>query len=142
MTELCVTSLHIYPVKGLHGLSPPTAMVSPWGLEGDRRWMVVDSNGRFVTQRTCRAMALVTPIPTAEGLTLTRARMRPCSVRFPDQDAPVSMVSVWKDQVQARDAGDMAAAWLEQALEQPCRLVWMHRPEFARIRQLGADTNR
>ena len=139
MAELCVTSLHIYPVKGLHGLSPPTAMVSPWGLEGDRRWMVVDPNGRFITQRTCRAMALVTPIPTAEGLTLTRARMRPCPVRFPDQEAAVLMVSVWKDQVQARDGGELAAAWLEQALGQPCRLVWMHRPEFARIRHLGAE---
>ncbi|MFT8419770.1 MAG: MOSC N-terminal beta barrel domain-containing protein [Acetobacter sp.] len=139
MSALCVTSLHIYPVKGLHGLSPPTAMVSPWGLEGDRRWMVVDPDGRFITQRTCRAMALVTPIPTAEGLTLTCARMRPCPVRCPDQEAAVLMVTVWKDQVQARDAGDLAAAWLEQALGLPCRLVWMHRPELARIRQLGEE---
>ncbi|MBS0966756.1 MOSC domain-containing protein [Acetobacter okinawensis] len=137
MSALCVTSLHIYPVKGLHALSPPTAMVSPWGLEGDRRWMVVDATGRFITQRTCRSMALITPIPTAEGLTLTRAGMRPCPVRFPDQESPVLLTTVWKDQVQARDAGDLAAAWLEQALGQPCRLVWMHRPEFARIRHLG-----
>jgi uncharacterized protein YcbX len=134
-----VTSLHIYPVKGLHGLSPPMAMLSPWGLDGDRRWMVVDPDGRFITQRTCRAMALVTPIPTAEGLTLTRARMQPCPVRFPGSEAPMAVVTVWKDQVQARDAGDMVAAWLEQALGQPCRLVWMHRPELARIRQLGAQ---
>ncbi|MFH7810903.1 MULTISPECIES: MOSC domain-containing protein [Acetobacter] len=139
MSELCVTSLHIYPVKGLHGLSPPMAMLSPWGLDGDRRWMVVDPDGRFITQRTCRAMALVTPIPTAEGLTLTRARMQPCPVRFPGSEAPMAVVTVWKDQVQARDAGDMVAAWLEQALGQPCRLVWMHRPELARIRQLGAQ---
>jgi uncharacterized protein YcbX len=134
-----VTSLHIYPVKGLHGLSPPMAMLSLWGLDGDRRWMVVDPDGRFITQRTCRAMALVTPIPTAEGLTLTRARMQPCPVRFPGSEAPMAVVTVWKDQVQARDAGDMVAAWLEQALGQPCRLVWMHRPELARIRQLGAQ---
>nr|WP_242005423.1 MOSC N-terminal beta barrel domain-containing protein [Acetobacter lovaniensis] len=131
--------MHIYPVKGLHGLSPPMAMLSPWGLDGDRRWMVVDPDGRFITQRTCRAMALVTPIPTAEGLTLTRARMQPCPVRFPGSEAPMAVVTVWKDQVQARDAGDMVAAWLEQALGQPCRLVWMHRPELARIRQLGAQ---
>ncbi|MDE7546459.1 MOSC domain-containing protein [Acetobacter fabarum] len=139
MSELCVTSLHIYPVKGLHGLSPSTAMLSPWGLDGDRRWMVVDPDGRFITQRTCHAMALVTPLPTAEGITLTRARMQPCPVRFPGSDAPIAVVTVWKDQVQARDAGDVAAAWLEQALGQPCRLVWMHRPELARIRQLGAQ---
>lgn len=139
MSELCVASVHIYPVKGLHGLSPPAAMLSPWGLEGDRRWMVVAPDGRFITQRTCRAMALVTPIPTAEGLTLTRAGMPPCPVRFPGSEAPMAVVTVWKDQVQARDAGDTAAAWLEQALGQPCRLVWMHRPELARIRQLGAQ---
>lgn len=88
MSELCVASVHIYPVKGLHGLAPPAAMLSPWGLEGDRRWMVVAPDGRFITQRTCRAMALVTPIPTAEGLTLTRAGMPPCPVRFPGSEAP------------------------------------------------------
>lgn len=114
-------------------------MLSPWGLEGDRRWMVVAPDGRFITQRTCRAMALVTPIPTAEGLTLTRAGMPPCPVRFPGSEASMAVVTVWKDQVQARDAGDTAATWLEQALGQPCRLVWMHRPELARIRQLGAQ---
>lgn len=139
VSDLYVASLHIYPVKGLHGLSPPTAMASPWGLEGDRRWVVTDPDGKFLTQRTCRDMALVTPIPTAEGLTLTKARMRPCPVRFPDQDAALRMVTVWKDQVQARDAGDMAARWLEEALGRPCRLVWMHRPEFARIRQLRVE---
>lgn len=139
MTELYVADLHIYPVKGLHGLSPSTVMVNPWGLEGDRRWMVVDPHGRFLTQRTCRAMALVTPVPTAEGLMLTKAHMRPLPVRFPGQSAALLTVTVWKDQVQARDAGDRAAAWLEEALGQPCRLVWMHRPELARIRQLGED---
>jgi uncharacterized protein YcbX len=51
----------------------------------------------------------------------------------------MAVVTVWKDQVQARDAGDTAATWLEQALGQPCRLVWMHRPELARIRQLGVQ---
>ncbi|MFT8931043.1 MAG: MOSC N-terminal beta barrel domain-containing protein [Acetobacter syzygii] len=132
-----VTSLHIYPVKGLHGLAPASAMLSPWGMEGDRRWMVVTPDNRFLTQRTCRDMALVAPIPTAEGLVLTRAGVQPCPVRCPDQTALLLTVTVWKDQVQARDAGEEAASWLTRVLGRPCRLVWMHRPELARIRMLG-----
>lgn len=127
------------PGQGVAWACSSRRHAQPVGLEGDRRWMVVAPDGRFITQRTCRAMALVTPIPTAEGLTLTRAGMPPCPVRFPGSEASMAVVTVWKDQVQARDAGDTAATWLEQALGQPCRLVWMHRPELARIRQLGAQ---
>ncbi|MFT8367709.1 MAG: MOSC N-terminal beta barrel domain-containing protein [Acetobacter papayae] len=139
MGELSLASVHLYPVKGLHGLTPPAALVRPWGLEGDRRWMVVEPGGQFLTQRACRAMALITPIPTSEGLTLTRAGSRPCPVRFPDVEAPQLAVTVWNDTVRARDAGDAAAHWLSEALERPCRLVWMHVPELARIRSLSGE---
>ena len=139
MTDLSLASVHLYPVKGLHGLTPPAALVRPWGLEGDRRWMIVDPDGRFLTQRACRAMALITPIPTSEGLTLTRAGSRPCPVRFPDADAPQRPVTVWNDTVTGRDAGDAVAHWLSDALARPCRLVWMHVPELARIRSLSGE---
>lgn len=139
MGDLSLASVHLYPVKGLHGLTPPAALVRPWGLEGDRRWMIVDPDGRFLTQRACRGMALITPIPTSEGLTLTRAGSRPCPVRFPDVEAPQRVVTVWNDTVRARDAGDVAAHWLSEALGRECRLVWMHVPELARIRDLSGE---
>ncbi|MGX7346160.1 MOSC domain-containing protein [Acetobacter pasteurianus] len=136
MTGLSVASVHVYPVKGLRGLSPTQARLWPWGLEADRRWMITDLQGRFITQRTCREMALINAVPTPEGLELGKANMLPCSVRFPDANAPTLSVTVWKDTVQARDAGEGAAVWLTEALAQPCRLVWMDTPQQARLRHL------
>lgn len=88
MTGLSVASVHVYPVKGLRGLSPTQARLWPWGLEADRRWMITDPQGRFITQRTCRDMALINAVPTPEGLELGKANMPPCSVRFPGANAP------------------------------------------------------
>ncbi|PHY94351.1 MOSC domain-containing protein [Acetobacter pomorum] len=135
-----IASMHIYPVKGLRGLSLTQARLWPWGLEADRRWMVADLQGRFITQRTCRNMALISAVPTQEGLVLRKADASACYVHFPDTHAPVRSVTVWKDTVQARDAGEDAALWLEKALGQPCRLVWMDTPRQARLRHLdGAE---
>ncbi len=136
MMGLSVASVHVYPVKGLQGLSPTQAILWPWGLEADRRWMITDPQGRFITQRTCRDMALISALPTPKGLELGKANMPPCSVRFPDTNAPMRSVTVWKDTVQARDAGEEAAVWLTKALAQPCRLVWMDTPQQARLRYL------
>ena len=46
-----ITSLHIYPVKSCRGIDVDEALITPTGLEWDRRWMIVRPDGRFVTQR-------------------------------------------------------------------------------------------
>ncbi|MCZ9339812.1 MOSC domain-containing protein, partial [Streptomyces sp. TRM76130] len=42
-------SIHVHPVKAFRGRAPREAAVEPWGLAGDRRWMLVDDGGRVVT---------------------------------------------------------------------------------------------
>ena len=54
-----VASLHIYPVKSLRGLSVQSAQLDSLGLVGDRRFLVVEGAGVFLTQRTVPRMALV-----------------------------------------------------------------------------------
>jgi uncharacterized protein YcbX len=56
-----VTSLVVYPVKGCAGTALAEARLLERGLEHDRRWMVVDRHGRFVTQRELPALARVRP---------------------------------------------------------------------------------
>ena len=47
-----VLSLHIYPIKSTRGHAPDSARVAPWGLLGDRRWMLIDRNGVLISART------------------------------------------------------------------------------------------
>ena len=48
---LTVSELFIYPIKSLGGISVSSAKISDRGIDFDRRWMLVDENNRFLTQR-------------------------------------------------------------------------------------------
>ncbi len=58
--RLTVSQIHIYPVKSFSGISPSSATIDERGFAFDRRWMLIDSENRFVTQRTLPDMALFT----------------------------------------------------------------------------------
>ena len=52
-----LASVHIYPLKGCRAVDLDQAVVEPWGLAGDRRWLLVDADGQFLTQREHPALA-------------------------------------------------------------------------------------
>ena len=58
---LTLTELRRFPVKSCRGQELETAVVEPWGLAGDRRWMLVDESGETVTVREHREMLLIHP---------------------------------------------------------------------------------
>ncbi|MGB8960477.1 MAG: MOSC domain-containing protein, partial [Pseudonocardiaceae bacterium] len=58
---LTLTGINRYPIKSCRGHGLPQATVEPWGLAGDRRWMLVDDDGRVVTAREYPQLVLVTP---------------------------------------------------------------------------------
>jgi len=123
MTRLA--ALYVYPVKSLGGVQVESAAVDALGLVGDRRFLVVDETGRFLTQRTLPRMALIRTALTADTLQLTQEGRGGVAVPLaPDPAAPLRTVSVWKSEgLQAEDAGDAAAAWLSDGLATRCRLV-------------------
>src|SRR5690606_17439680 len=55
---LTLSEIYIYPVKSLGGIRLTNAHVQSKGLEFDRRWMLVDGEGKFMTQRTTPELAL------------------------------------------------------------------------------------
>lgn len=116
-----IAALHVYPVKSCAGISVDSVEALPTGLAHDREWMVVDAEGRFVTQREAARMALVKTAIDAEGL---RIEAGGGAVRLPfDHGGPLREVSVWRSRVPAFDAGDEAAALFSDFLGQALRLV-------------------
>ncbi len=120
-----LSGLFIYPVKSLRGCALPSASVDDLGLVGDRRFLVIEPGGRFLTQRTLPRMALIDTALSADALTLSASGAAAISVpRASDPVAPLRTVSVWKSEgLLAEDCGDAAAAWLSDFLASPCRLV-------------------
>ncbi|MEP1471187.1 MAG: MOSC domain-containing protein [Halieaceae bacterium] len=135
---ISVSELTVYPVKSGAGIGLQEATLDPFGLRGDRRWLVVSPQGHFLTQRDEPRMALLTATPVSAGLSLALDEDT-LSVSAPDEGASERRVQVWSDQVWARDAGDAVAAWLTSALGRECRLVYMPDDAVRRVDGLYAS---
>lgn len=123
MTKL--SNISIYPVKSLRGYDISSARVERMGLENDRRLMVVDPQGQFLTQREHAHMALIKTVIEGDWLSLNAPGMDPflCTIRTL---GPRQEVEIWSSSgVASIDQGEDAAEWLSTFLNMPARLVRM-----------------
>lgn len=131
MNAMRLSSIHIYPIKAIRGIDLDMAIVEPKGLQGDRRWLIVDEDDRFLTQRSHPVLATLRATVRDDGLELAAVGLGPIVVPRP-LGGIRRFVTVWQNQVDAADAGDTAAAWLSRFFGFPARLVAMddrsHRP--------------
>jgi uncharacterized protein len=128
-----LTALAHYPVKSCRGVALESARVRPWGLCGDRRWMLVDVDGEVVTAREHPRLVLVDVQlgPSADGsgngLRLRAADRCDLVVSEPSGDDTVA-ATIWRTPVRARLASDAAHAWFSDLLGLAVRLVFLDDP--------------
>lgn len=122
---ITISELYIYPVKSLGGMKLSTSKLSPFGLKHDRRWMVVDENGKFLSQREIPKMATITTT-IVEGQLELKCNNDRIIVPAVDSQAQQLQVSVWKDTLMASKVSEKVDLWLSQILGQECQLVYMH----------------
>lgn len=126
-----VASLTVFPIKGCAGMAVDRRAVTATGLAGDRRFMVVDTDGRFRTQRRHPLLATVRPHLDGDRLTLAADDREPCTLDVVD-DGPRRRVEIFGKEHPALDQGDDAADWLSDVLGVQSRLVGVtpehHRP--------------
>lgn len=120
-----VTSIHLYPVKSLRGFSVDRANVTPRGLEYDRRFMVVDSLGEFLTIREIPAMATIKTAMNGGKLALSNAFGDAVEVPLVPPPGPTRPVRVWSSTVDAHAVSSDADALLSESLGTEARLVYM-----------------
>jgi len=136
VSEIKLTGIFHYPIKSCGGAMVNVAELDEFGVKNDRRWMLVDADGNFLTQRELPRMALIQPTVVDDGLQISAPEMELLSVPLPsDQDA-AREVTVWQSRCAALDAGAETASWLSDFLSVRCRLVVMH-PSFQR--QVSAE---
>jgi uncharacterized protein len=124
---LTVTDLYRYPVKSCRGEQRVAAPVEPWGLAGDRRWMIVDLGGEVVTAREFPRLVLVTPFAEDGGIRLTGPDGPDLTVSVPCGDELIP-VTVWQSRLLAAPAGAVADAWFSAVIGEPVRLVYLDDP--------------
>jgi len=123
--KLQLTALNIYPIKSAHGLALSESEVDGFGLRYDRRWMVVDDSGQFLSQRSHACLALVVPSIRGDKLQVDAPGMRTLEVPLTPSPAVATSVRVWDDVCSANWVGQHAADWFSDFLECPCSLVHM-----------------
>ena len=133
-TRARVAALFVHPIKSAALVEVDEMTLDDRGAVGDRRWLVVDEDGLQITAREYPPLALVRPSfananlessirRNEDGpLVLNAPRMSSLRLEVPDA-GDASTVQVWKDRVDAIDAGDEAAAWMSDAIGRRCRVV-------------------
>ena len=126
---MLLADLRIHPVKSLAPVPLRSARVEPWGLAGDRRWMLVDANGKMVSQRENPRLGLIAAtLPQPGVLRVTAPDGSSLAVQEP-QDGPLVPVTLFGVPFHAVDAGEEAAAWFSRLLGAELRLVFQDRAE-------------
>jgi len=123
MAALRITGLFSYPIKSCAGIEHATARLDAFGLAWDRRWMLVDPAGTFVTQRTLPRLACVVPQLDDAHLRITAPGQAELPVPLHARRTSIRDVTVWSDRVVAWDEGDVAARWFTEFAGRPLRLV-------------------
>ncbi|MFI5916143.1 MOSC domain-containing protein [Dactylosporangium sp. NPDC051541] len=118
--------LATYPIKSCYRVEVDTAEVEPWGLAGDRRWIVVDEAAKLVTQRQCPSMGRIRPRYTELGLVLEAAGAEPLEVPYPV--AALGNIKHFHEWIAATSAGEVADHWISQVIGRPVRLFHLDDP--------------
>lgn len=123
-----LTAINLYPVKSLAGISLKEATAEKRGLEYDRRWMLTDAGGMFLSQRELPEMALLQP-SIENGHLLIRhlgKPLVPLSIPLdPASYGEPRRVTIWDDTCAAVHVSEDADAWFCEALNATCHLVYM-----------------
>lgn len=119
---LHLAALYHYPLKSARGIALQTGQINPLGLEQDRRWVLVDEHGLFLSQRRCAAMGAIEAVADERRLTLRFKGQSMVAIANPADEVAAT---VWSDQI-AGCYGVQAEmdAWLSEALGQTVRLLY------------------
>lgn len=126
MDERRITGISIYPIKSTAGISLDACEVQARGLAMDRRWMVVDDHGDFITAREFPILTQIRSTNGNDGLPVAAPGEDTIDVPFPGNAAPKMRVTIWDDECHATRAGVEVDAWFSRVLGIACRLVYMH----------------
>ncbi len=126
---MILTEIHIYPIKGLGGISVTSARVQMRGLEYDRRWMLVNENGRFVSQRESTKLALLDTAIEPPFLRVVERNNPDNFIQLPlapDHNAlPETDVEVWGTHFRANLIDQHISEWFSHTLSMNVRMAYM-----------------
>lgn len=122
-----LSEIYCYPIKSLGGIALTQATVLERGLQYDRRWLLVDDNHQFLTQRQNTSMALLHLQFVENGFEVRHIQkeIKPCFIPFEFESLGTVKATVWDDTCAAQLINPTIDAWFSDALGISCKLVYM-----------------
>lgn len=120
-----LSEINIYPIKSLAGISLSEAKIERRGLQFDRRWLLVDENNKFLTQREFPKMAALKVEIKNGGLAVSENAKNKIEVDFNPQANVSARVRIWQSNCSAKVYEDEINQWFSDALDTNCKLVLM-----------------
>ncbi|MCK5831408.1 MAG: MOSC domain-containing protein [Methylococcales bacterium] len=124
MTQAILSDIYIYPVKSLSGIKVSTWPVNEKGLLHDRKWMLIDSNNQFLSQRRVPKMVLIKTQIEDKTLILSTSISGSISLPLNPENGDAINTTIWKDQCLAKTTNQKVDQWLSNFLDIECKLVY------------------
>ncbi|WP_250658491.1 MOSC domain-containing protein [Alkalimarinus coralli] len=135
-----LTAINKFPVKSLKGVSLSSAVVDDFGIKNDRRWMLVDEDGTFISQRKHPVMGTI-GVQDADGLLAFKSSCNQELSVSPNDFTETCSVKVWGDEVSVLAAHSEVGDWFSGILNKKVRLVYMPDRSFRQVDREYADYN-
>jgi uncharacterized protein YcbX len=119
-----LSQIHIYPVKSLAGIQVQSWPVDDNGLKYDRKWMLIDADNQFLSQRRLPKMALIKTRMEDDKLILSAPGLADVSLPLSSNQGETLPVQIWDDLCQAKTVSADIDRWLSGFLQSDCRLVY------------------
>lgn len=125
---MTLSEIYIYPIKSLSGIKLNEALVEERGLQHDRRWLLINTENQFLSQRSNAEMALIDVQISETGLKVQhrqKASLGVLEIPFQPQTSTSINVTVWDDTISATIVNEASNNWFSEALGSEVRLAFM-----------------
>jgi uncharacterized protein YcbX len=122
---IALTGITVYPIKSARGIPADSWELDEFGLQFDRRWMVVDQDGEFISQRDCPRLALVRPSVEDGALRIEAPGMPRLELSLDPLPTVTTRATVWESMCTATWLGQTPANWFSEFLGCGASLVHM-----------------
>jgi uncharacterized protein YcbX len=122
MNTYVVKELHIYPIKSLAGIRVESVNAEEMGFENDRRWMLIDDQNQFITQRKYPQLSQFYPEIVADKIIILHQDKKHDFFVNETLEEPI-FSKVWDDETKVFEVNKATSKWFSEALGFGCKLV-------------------
>ncbi len=119
--------IYIYPIKSCAGISLDSAIVEDRGFPLDRRWMLIEENGDFISQRSTPKLGQIRIDSESDNLHINYAGKRELTVAFDTSPTKKLVAQIWKDKVEGNWVNEQSDGWFSELLGRPVHLIHMNK---------------